>query len=214
MNTALTTRLSAEAAERLDRLFREHRTRLIAYARLNGVDPAQAEDIASEAWIEVASRVHRDKLQEGPGLPKLLALMVRTAVTAHVRVARNRELPMFWYADSTTDTLFPHAPSADRELEEPYDGPEFDARIRAALDQLPETWRKVMEYHCEGLTYAATASHLGLSQVRVREIVKAAARALRPVVDGTSETPAVPSRARAGVRRATSGVPSDGEVAA
>ncbi|MFI6254303.1 RNA polymerase sigma factor [Streptomyces sp. NPDC051016] len=197
-------RLSPEAAADLERLFRAHRTRLIAYARLNGVDLNLAEDIASETWIAVISRLNRGALTEGPGLPRLFGMMVRSAVSAHFRVARNRELPVAWWADGTTDTVFPHAATVEQELAEPYDGPEFPARIRQALDHLPETWRQSLEFHCEGLTYAAAASHLGLSQVRVREIVKAASKAMRPVLEGAVDDPDVPQMARwknVGVRR-------------
>ncbi|KOG53165.1 hypothetical protein ADK76_29095 [Streptomyces griseoflavus] len=186
----------ADVADQLGALYREHRSRVVAYARLCGVDAVLADDIASETWLALASRLRRGRLTAGPALPRLLRMMVRSAVIAHFRVAHNRECPVAWWADpAAVDERFPACPSADRTAPD-YDGPRFPARLRQAIDVLPDTWRWVVEFRCEGLSYAAAASHLGCSAVRVREIEKAALAALRPVVTGASEVPAVPKRAR------------------
>ncbi|MFH8591231.1 RNA polymerase sigma factor [Streptomyces rimosus] len=202
----------ADVADQLAALYREHRSRVVAYARLCGVDAALADDIASDTWLALASRLRRGRLQAGPALPRLLRMMVRSAVTGHFRVARNREYPVAWWADpAVVDDRFPTSPSADRTVPD-YDGPRFPARLRKAIDLLPDTWRWVVEFRSEGLSYAAVASHLGCSAVRIREIEKAALAALLPVVIGATEVPAVPERARfrqGGRPRMTPSTPPD-----
>ncbi|MFI2242630.1 RNA polymerase sigma factor [Streptomyces chrestomyceticus] len=187
--------LAADVADQLGALYREHRSRVVAYARLGEMDAALADDIASETWLALASRLRRGRLRAGPALPRLLRMMVTCAIAAHFRFARNRECPVAWWADPTTvDARFPASPSADRVAPD-YDGPHFPARLRQAIDALPDAWRWVVEFRSEGMLYAAVASHVGCTDVRVRQIEKATMRALRPVVTGERDLPAVPERA-------------------
>ncbi|GCD40859.1 sigma-70 family RNA polymerase sigma factor [Streptomyces paromomycinus] len=187
--------LPADVADQLGALYREHHSRVVAYARLGGVDAVLADDIASETWLALASQLRRGRLRVGPALPRLLRMMVSNAIVAHFRVARNRERPVAWWADpATVDERFPACRPADRAAPD-YDGPQFPARLRQAIDLLPDAWRWVVEFRSEGMTYAAVASHVGCSAVRVRQIEKAAMKALRPVVTGERDTPAVPERA-------------------
>ncbi|MHA4819445.1 sigma-70 RNA polymerase sigma factor region 4 domain-containing protein [Streptomyces aculeolatus] len=123
--------LSPAAAEQLDRLYRKHHNRVIAYVQRNGADLPQAEDIASEMWVTLASQISRKglALADGPGLTKLLAMQARRAVSAHW-AGQNRELPV----------AFPQPPPAEEEADyeqEPYDRPKSPVRLRPALDHLP-----------------------------------------------------------------------------
>ncbi|MFD9226115.1 RNA polymerase sigma factor [Streptomyces sp. NPDC060064] len=75
-------RLSAEAADRLDRLFRLYNIRLLGFAstRVRNRDIAAAEDIVSETWLRAAVSLSQLKAADAQAYGWLCAIAFRAAV--------------------------------------------------------------------------------------------------------------------------------------
>lgn len=107
----------------------------------------------------------------------------RRATTAWARVFRQRPL----VADSAFQEAGEPYPGHWRRFPDrwPPAGPAQRAAVQVALDELPDTWRRVLlARDARGLSDAQVATELGLSVDEERDILTAARAAVRVRLDG------------------------------
>ena len=155
------------SSDRTLALYLEHRGSLVNYA--NGIvrDRAGAEDVVQEAWLRFSAAVGSDRPEFEISLP----------VSYLYRIVRN--LALDWVSRSrgpgtrvaTMDEIQHDAPSPERVL--------FyrdELRVLAdALAELPDRTQLAFRlYRLEGHTLQQVADRLGVSVVRVHQLVKEA----------------------------------------
>ncbi|MFF2902841.1 RNA polymerase sigma factor [Streptomyces sp. NPDC057966] len=156
-------KLSADSAERLDRLFRLYNQRLVAFAVTRTRDYATAEDVVSETWIRAALSLHQLQSDDDRAYGWLRSITVRAAVD-HYRLRRASEQPRDW-ADATASFSLPVAPPADA-----------DALAFAALTPHQAA---VWKLKAQGLSDRRIALRLGRSETAIWKRKHAGARRLR-----------------------------------
>ncbi|MCB5910360.1 RNA polymerase sigma factor [Streptomyces pinistramenti] len=97
--------LSAQSAERLDRLFRLYHQQLTAFTDTLIADSAKAEDVVMEVWLRAAASRRPLPADDGQAYAWLRAVTARVAVDPDVV-----ELPTDW---TTTSAGLPTTPSAE-----------------------------------------------------------------------------------------------------
>lgn len=162
---APTSRLTSDAAERLDRLFRLYSAQVLAIAGIRAQRPADAADIAGLAWLKACKTISRLEGPDSEALPWLTTIARRAAVEFY-RPARTTERPSDW-ADDFTIRQLPAAPPAETEA---------PALVLADLTVQQAT---AMKLAAQGLTNSAIAARLGKSHQAVQQNLKGGARRLR-----------------------------------
>jgi RNA polymerase sigma factor (sigma-70 family) len=153
--------LSAEASARLDNLFRLYNSRVVAFAGRFARRPADADDIAAEAWIIACRYIEGLKADDDHARPWLFTL-VRMAARKHYRAKRNDETP----ADFT-ETAFslPASPPADVET---------DIEV---LDCLTPVQARMVKLAAQGMSQRSIAVRLGRHKGTVsRQMMRAQLR--------------------------------------
>jgi RNA polymerase sigma-70 factor (ECF subfamily) len=156
--------LSAEAAERLDRLFRRYNKRMVGYLILLTGNRDLAEDIASETWLQVAHALPR--ITNDDRLFAYLARSARRSIGHYYRVRRNQERPLDW-SDAMTSESLPAAPAAE------------DATDVFALAELTACEARVAKLAAQGLSQAAIGARLGRHKGTISRQLYSGARRLR-----------------------------------
>ncbi|MFD5455572.1 RNA polymerase sigma factor [Streptomyces olivaceus] len=151
-------RLSPQAAQRLDRLFRLYNDRVVSIARSLANNADDADDIAACAWLVAARWVHTLQTADDQAMG-WLATITRHAVRDFYKPRRTHEVPSDW-TDTVSSFALPAAPAAeDVALEDP--APELPQHLAALVDRLPETERTVVQLRAEGVTWPGIHSHIG-----------------------------------------------------
>jgi RNA polymerase sigma factor (sigma-70 family) len=177
------SRLSAEASERLDRLFRLYNARLFDFAATRTRDVAAAEDVTSETWLRAAVSLPQLRADDSRAYGWLRAIAVRAAID-YYRPRRASEEPRDW-TDPVSSRSLPAAAPADG-----------DALVLVDLSVSQCTAFKLA---AQGLSQGAIASRMGRSPGAVYSHLHRGARKLRTSMahdrDGRQPTPQ-PTRPR------------------
>ncbi|HET8623559.1 MAG TPA: sigma-70 family RNA polymerase sigma factor [Gemmatimonadales bacterium] len=158
-----------EAAFRV--LYRRHGGRLYRTAlRLAGGDPAEAEEIAHDAWVRAVARL--------PGF-EWRAQLSTWLIAIVVNCARERQR-----AAAPLEPLDTEPAVADRAL----DAAPARIDVERALAQLPPGYREVVVLHeLEGFTHEEIAELLGIEPGTSKSQLHHARRRLRSLI-GEEET--------------------------
>ncbi|MBO9521241.1 MAG: sigma-70 family RNA polymerase sigma factor [Nocardioidaceae bacterium] len=160
-------------------LYRAHAGRLVAWlAHLTSPDvAASAEDLAAEAWLTAAEKVHEFRGDDDAFAGWLFGIARHHAQNARRRSARRGTSPVGQVEDALGDTAILHALEADVVA---------DQWIHQALASLPTREREVIAcIDVVGLDVAGTATALDISQVAVRVARhRGLARLRRTTLDG------------------------------
>ncbi|WP_372412845.1 sigma-70 family RNA polymerase sigma factor [Streptomyces luteireticuli] len=157
--------LSAGSAERLDRLFRLYSGRVLACAGTRAKRPADAADIAGDAWVLACRYINGLRADDDHAMPWLMSV-VRTAARNHYRLKRTTEQPRDW-TDAVASRQLPAVPPADESA---------DVLVLAELT-VPEA--RVLKLAAQGLSQAAIGARLGRHKGTVSRQLYSAARKLR-----------------------------------
>jgi RNA polymerase sigma-70 factor (ECF subfamily) len=146
-------------------LFVEHRGSLVNYA--NGIlhDRAGAEDVVQEAWLRFSAAA------DGGQIVNPVSYLYRIVRNLALDWARRRAVEPPKMAAPAMENVPSDSPSAERVL---FYRDELRV-IADALGELPERTRIAFRmYRLEGRTLQDIADHLGVSVVRVHQLVKEA----------------------------------------
>lgn len=153
----------------LDTLFREHSVELRRFAYRQVRDSDRAADLVQDTFLRYASQPAGSLGIEQPRF--FLWRILRNLVIDLRRMERRRG--DHFELGTMTDYLADPAPGVERQLE----ARQQLARLRAALNELPENCRHALLLNrLDGLPHAEIASRLGVSSSMV---VKYIMRALR-----------------------------------
>ncbi|MEU8672961.1 RNA polymerase sigma factor [Streptomyces anulatus] len=155
--------LSPEAADRLDRLFRLHNTRLLGFAVSRTRDHAAAEDVVSETWLRAALSLHQLRADDNRAYGWLRSIAFRAAVDRY-RPRSASETPEDW-SDVLTSRALPPAPAAEDDA--------------LAYEDLTDCQAIVFKLKAQGLSDLRIAQRIGRSETAVRKRKHAGARRLR-----------------------------------
>jgi RNA polymerase sigma-70 factor (ECF subfamily) len=150
------------------RLVAAHLSQAVAIARGMLRDPAEAEDVAQEAFLRLWR--HAGQLELGPGgVRPWLRRVVSNLCIDRLRAGRQ----------TTVTDAVPEQLDRPRQL----DGLEendLQKRVQAALAQLPERQRAALVlFHFEGLSQIEVGEALGVSDEAVESLLARARRALK-----------------------------------
>ncbi|MFE0373721.1 RNA polymerase sigma factor [Streptomyces tendae] len=157
--------LSADSAERLDRLFRLYSRPVLALAATRAKRHGDADDIAAEAWLLVCRYSDGLRADDERAMP-WLASVVRTAARNFYRPKRQTEQSRDW-TDAVASRPLPTAPAADT------------AADVEAFDLLTPHQAAVFKLKAQGLSDRRIAQRLGRSETAVWKRKQAGARRLR-----------------------------------
>ncbi|MCX4581442.1 hypothetical protein OHB41_51785 [Streptomyces sp. NBC_01571] len=157
------SQLSAEAAERLDRLFRLYSGRVLAYAVTRAKCPADAADIAGDAWVLACRYISGLRADDDHAMP-WLSSVVRTAARNHYRPRRASEQPRDW-TDAVASFSLQAAPPAYADV--------------LAFAALTPRQAAVWKLKSQGLSDRRIELRLGRSETAIRKRKHAGARRLR-----------------------------------
>jgi RNA polymerase sigma-70 factor (ECF subfamily) len=154
-------------------LYQTYGPRVKAYMMRQGADAATAEDLAQETLLTVWRRAALYTEEKG------------TAATWIFTIARNlridrlrREVP--WQELPEEDDQAAEEPLADEILS----AKERQARVRAALAELPEDQHEVVVLsYIEGLSHGAIAERLGLPLGTVKSRMRIAYQRIRAALE-------------------------------
>lgn len=137
----------------LERLYRDHKSRLHRLVSRRLADPSRAEDVTHEAFIRLATRA--DDL---PSAANPLALLTRIAINIIRDGFRSQR-----YRDECEPALRQHLANVHHhpDPERHTAGRQELARLRDAIDRLPPRCREVFIMHkVHGLSHAEVARSL------------------------------------------------------
>ncbi|WP_435611246.1 RNA polymerase sigma factor [Streptomyces sp. C10-9-1] len=157
--------LSAASADRLDRLFRLYSSRVLAYAATRAKRPADAADIAGDAWVLACRYLGGLRADDEHAMP-WLASVVRTAARNHYRPRRASEQPRDW-TDAVASFRLPAVPPADESADV------------LALAELTVPEARVLKLAAQGLSQSAIGARLGRHKGTVSRQLYSGARRLR-----------------------------------
>ncbi|WP_369361245.1 RNA polymerase sigma factor [Streptomyces sp. cg2] len=180
-----THRLSAEAAERLERLFRLHNSTLMGYAVTRTRSYAAAEDVVGETWARAAASLHQLKATDDADAYRWLRGIAfhAAAETYSPTGATVMERPRDWADAVAAYVLAPESSAEDTALTEP--GPTtLPENLAAAVDALPETQRTVVLLRSNGLSLADIGDCIDRHRSAVHYRLKTARRTLRLALAG------------------------------
>ena len=165
-----------EPGESLDRLYRDHKTRLHRLVSRRLSDPSHAEDVTHEAFTRLAARADLAELANPLAMLTRIAInIIRDGFRAE-RYRAGREPELREHFVTTRPVPDPENHTASRqEL----------ARLRDAIDRLPPRCREVFIMHkIHGLSHSDVARTLGISRNMVEKHVIRAYTQLREHRDG------------------------------
>jgi RNA polymerase sigma-70 factor, ECF subfamily len=150
------------------RLVAAHLSHAVAIARGMLRDPAEAEDVAQEAFLRLWRNA--GQLELGPGGVKpWLRRVVSNLCIDRLRAGRNT---------TVTDEV-PEQLDRPRQLDGLEDR-DLQARVQAALAELPERQRLALVlFHFEGLSQIEVGAAIGVSDEAVESLLARARRALK-----------------------------------
>ncbi len=156
-------------------LLTRHRPLLLALCRRQLGDAALAEDAAQEAALQAL--LNLDSLQDagrfGPWLAGIGLNVCRMWLRARARESRSQEALREGQARVGQ-------PDRQADIEGRADAADLAARVRRAVDELPDGQRIAVQlFYLSGLTYAQTASQLGIEVGAVRTRLHKARGSLR-----------------------------------
>lgn len=137
--------------------------------------PAEAEDIAQEAVVRALRALPEFEMRGNGAFTAWLATIVENCIRSHLRAARGCGQRQFWqrYGDlDLTESLFagneasPSRCAADLEA---------NARIEAAMLELPRLFRRVLSLRFfAGMSHAEIAQAIGRTEANSRKLVQRA----------------------------------------
>lgn len=147
-------------------LFMTHRSALIDYASRIVGNRSQAEDLVQEAWLRFDNAAHGQRVDHPRGYL--------------FRIVRNLALDLRrtkGYAAASDNGRLDEIPAATASPEQTALHREQLRILGEAIAELPERTRIAFYmYRIEGKSLKEIARHLGVSQVRVHQLVKDAVR--------------------------------------
>jgi RNA polymerase sigma factor (sigma-70 family) len=154
-------------------LFNAHFERLYRYLhRLSG-DADLAADLAQDALVRLYQR------GAPPDVPAAWLITVATNLFRNARGQRSRRLRLLTAARAERVVADP-GPSPAQAVE----AGDETARVRAALERLPERERRLLLLRAEGYSYAELAAALDLHDASVGTLLARAKRAFRDAYEG------------------------------
>ena len=166
-DSALALRLQARDATALAELYRAHRRRAFGLAYRVLGDGAAAEDAVQAAFLALWERA--DRITPAGSLGALVMTVVhRRAVDLARRRARTGRIEVPRSGSDDADATDPSEAIPDEAAQDAFarileDDERTRRRLSAALDQLPQEQRAVVELaYFEGLTHRVIAERLGL----------------------------------------------------
>jgi RNA polymerase sigma factor (sigma-70 family) len=161
--------------ERFRLLFQTELPRLFRYLdRLSG-EPDLAADLAQEAFV----RLHQRGAM--PDRPEIWLVTVALNLFRNVRTtsARRRRLLTIARAESVLADP-PPTPAQASDAAESY------ARVRAAMNRLPERDQRILLLRAEGYSYRDIAAALELNETSIGTLLARAKRAFREAYEGSN----------------------------
>lgn len=139
------------------RLYQTHREALVSYARKLSGDPAAAEDIVQDAWLQFDRQPHAEDIREPLGYLKRI---VRNLVFARARRARHERQATGPDAAEAVTRLVDERPSIEAELM----AQEEMRLVMQVVQSLPLRQQAAFRmYHFEELKLREVAERLGIS---------------------------------------------------
>nr|WP_011475431.1 sigma-70 family RNA polymerase sigma factor [Streptomyces sp. 44414]ABC67369.1 pRL2-6 [Streptomyces sp. 44414] len=157
--------LSADSAERLDRLFRLYSRPVLALAARRAKRPEDADDIAAETWLKVCRVISTLRADDERAMP-WLASAVRTVAIDFYRPKRQAEQASDW-TDAVASRQLPAAPAAD-----------VDTDVFALAD-LTANQAVCLKLAAQGLSHGRIAARIGRSHGAVYSHIHRGARKVR-----------------------------------
>lgn len=159
--------------EQVEEIFDAHHASVFRYLdRLSG-DPDLAADVTQEAFVRL---YRRGSLPEKPDA-WLVTVALNLFRNRRAKAVRRRELRVVREED-----LAPSRPASPAEAA---DGAETRARVRAALDRLPERDRQLLLLRAEGYAYRDLAEALDLNEASVGTFLARARKAFLEIWEAT-----------------------------
>lgn len=173
-----TPALSPAAAARLDRLYRAYNGRMVRLAYFRTRDAHTAQDVAQDAWVEVAQSIGSLRGEDSAAWP-WLAVIVRRCIANHYTKRSSSERPTDW-AEGDARRL-PTEPAAEQvALAEPET--EMSHALRRALDRLTCTQRAALLARAEGRSWHAAGAYLRRDHKSVLHAARRGVEVLRPLL--------------------------------
>jgi RNA polymerase sigma-70 factor (ECF subfamily) len=162
-------------------LIARHQRRVVVSLLARGIPLDHAQDIANEAWMRLIEQQREGRLDalELPGLAVKQALFL--ALEQGRRERARRAAPL---EEGAGDVYDPAADPERRALSREALGRAYAALVGCA-HHARETFALV--YGGAGLTHAAAAARLGLSEQRVRQILCELRKKMRAAIEDTHE---------------------------
>jgi RNA polymerase sigma-70 factor (ECF subfamily) len=157
-----------------DRLFQEEYARVAAIARRVLGDPAAAEDVAQDVFLDV----HR-RFGDNPGVNAAAWARTAAAHTALNVIRSNRRR-------AGREERFAADPSVAHDPQAAVEAAETNRAVRAALGRIPRRQATVLALRYSGLSYAEIASTLGIGVNAVGTRLRRAEARLRKEVGDAS----------------------------
>ncbi|MFI1095002.1 RNA polymerase sigma factor [Streptomyces sp. NPDC020917] len=162
---------------RLGELYEEYGDRLVQYAcrkLLNlgltrGSAVELAEDIAQEAWVEVARTGKKDLLNHrrkftADETRMVLFARVKSRITAHFKLFRSREMAMDWEDPANRGELAGLMPDTSAL-------PAFAGYLAPMVAELPERQREALLLHTDGLTREQIGDRMGCNRMTADRLI-------------------------------------------
>lgn len=160
----------------LGAIYDRHASLVHGLARSILRDPDEAEDLAQEVFLALVQKGGFDESRGSLG--GFLAMMTRSRALDRLRARRRRGELMAEFAGSAPQ------PSADPSPLDRMAGEESARRTRAALAELPERHRRVIEMaYFEGMSQSEIATALDTPLGTVKTWARMGLRALRESLD-------------------------------
>ena len=157
-----------------DRLFDDEYARVAAIARRVLGDPAAAEDVAQEVFLDI----HR-RFGDNPGAKAPAWARTAAAHTALNMIRSNRRR-------AVREERYVTAPSFAHDPQVAAEAAETTRAVRAALARIPKRHATVIALRYSGLSYAEVASTLGIGVNAVGTRLRRAEARLRKEVGDAS----------------------------
>lgn len=191
-DAALIAGLKAGESAAFETLLREHGPRLLRLARRFLQNEEDARDALQDAMVAVYRSI--GSFEAGSALSTWLHRIVVNSALMKLRTKKRKPeeeieslLPRFGEDGHQREPSTPWSESADNVLERE----ELRAAVRAAIDQLPEPYRIVLQLRdIEEMSTAEAAEVLGTTTNVVKIRLHRARQALRTLLDETMRQPA------------------------